>query len=170
MASGVAPRRAEARARLDAASDFVVSDGKVRFRQVFETVKDTETFSRAPDDVVDAARRLLAIDVARGLSAIVHDTITVTIGCSRVPLFAMVCGGRGRTLFSFKCVYSECRAFLDVRIVSNADVIKWVLMGVSHNHGFSSFPQGCRETRLPAKHWRGYARWFWRTVPAEKSA
>ena len=138
--SSVASRRADARARLDMESDFVVADGNVRFRQSFETIEDTETFSRAPDEVVEAARRLLTIDVARGLSAIVHDTIVVTIGCSRIPLFAMVCGGRGRTLFSFKCVYSECLAFLDVRTISNADVIKWVLMGVSHNHVFTTFP------------------------------
>ena len=68
MSSGVASRRADARARLDAESDFVVADGKVRFRQSFETVEDSETFSRAPDEVIEAARRLLTIDVARGLS------------------------------------------------------------------------------------------------------
>ena len=85
--SSVASRRADARARLDMESDFVVADGNVRFRQSFETIEDTETFSRAPDEVVEAARRLLTIDVARGLSAIVHDTIVVTIGCSRIPLY-----------------------------------------------------------------------------------
>lgn len=47
---------------------------------------------RAPDDVVDAGRRLPAVVAARWLSAIVHDTIVVEIGCSRVPLFSMVCG------------------------------------------------------------------------------
>ena len=115
MSSVVASRRADARSRLDAESDFVVADGKVRFRQSFETVEDSETFSRAPDEVINAAKRLLTTDVARGLSGIVHDTIVVEIGCSRVPLFAMVSGGRGRSLFSFKCMYSGCMAFLDVR-------------------------------------------------------
>ena len=43
-------------------------------------------------------------------------------------------------MFSFKCVYSGCMEFLDVRTIPNADIIKWVLMGVSHNHGFSTFP------------------------------
>ena len=52
----------------------------------------------------------------------------------------MVCGGRGRTLLSFKCVYSGCSAFVDVRTILHADVIKWVLMCVSHNHAFSAFP------------------------------
>ena len=92
MSSVVTSRRADARARLDMESDFVVEDGNVRFRQTFETIEDSETFSRAPDEVVEAARRLLAIDVARGLSSIVHDTIVVTIGCRRIPLFAMVSG------------------------------------------------------------------------------
>ena len=35
-------------------------------------------------------------------------------------------------------------AFLDVRTLHNADITKWVGMGVSHNHGFSTFP-----TRMP---------------------
>ena len=86
-------------------SDFVVADGKVRFSLSFETVEDAETFSIAPAEVFDAARRLLAIDIAHGVSAIIHDTIVAEIGSSRVPLFSMVSGGRGRTLFSFKCVY-----------------------------------------------------------------
>ena len=84
MTSAVALRRAEARARLDAASSFVVVDGQLRFRQSFETIEDAETFSQAPTEVIDAARRLLTIDVARGLSGIVHGTIVVEIGCSHV--------------------------------------------------------------------------------------
>ena len=84
MTSAVASRRSEALARLDAASNFVVVDGQLGFRQSFETIEDTETFSLAPTEVIDAARRLLTIDVAHGLSGIVHDTIVVEIGCSRV--------------------------------------------------------------------------------------
>ena len=57
-----------------------------------------------------------------------------------MPLFVMVCGGRGRTLLSFKCVYSGCSAFVDVRTILHADVIKCVLMCVPHNHAFSVFP------------------------------
>ena len=103
MSSVVTSRRADARARLDMESDFVVADGNVRFRQSFETIEDTETFSRAPDEVVEAARRLLTIDVARGLSAIVHDTIVVTIGCSRIPLF--VCSSfRALSAVSLTCL------------------------------------------------------------------
>ena len=85
MTSAFSSQRAQTRARLDSASDYVVTDGMVGFRQTFETIEDAETFPRAPDDVVDAGRRLLTIDVARGLSAIVNDTVVVEIGCSRVP-------------------------------------------------------------------------------------
>ena len=103
MSSVVSSRRADARARLDIESDFVVEDGNVRFRQSFETIEDTETFSRAPDEVVEAARRLLTIDVARCLSAIVHDTIVVTIGCSRIPLY--VCASfRALSAVSLTCL------------------------------------------------------------------
>ena len=47
MTSAVALRRAEAWARLNAASNFVVVDGQLRFRQSFETIEDAETFSQA---------------------------------------------------------------------------------------------------------------------------
>ena len=85
MSSVVPSRRADARARLDIESDFVVADGNVRFRQSFETVKDSETFSIAPAEVVEAARRLLAIDIARELSAIIHDTIGWMLDAAAFP-------------------------------------------------------------------------------------
>ena len=132
--------RADARSRLDSAPDFVVAGGKVDFRHTFEAVEDSESFCRAPEDVVDAARRLLTLDAADGVSAAVHDTVVVRIGANRVPVFAMVNGGRGRGLFSFKCVYPACAAFLDVRVLPHVDVVKWVLMGVSHSHDFAAFP------------------------------
>ena len=128
-------------ARLDSQSDFVVSTGGLGFRQTFETVEANETFCRAPQSIVDAGRRLLELDVANGIATLVHDTVVVTIGCNNVPLFAIVSGSRGHTLFSFKCVYEGCTAFMDVRILRNADVIKWIVMGISHNHGFSTFPR-----------------------------
>ena len=170
MSSVVASRRSQARSRLDAASDFVVVDGEITFRQSFETVEDVETFSFPPADVVDAARRLLTTDVARGLSAIVHDTIVLTIGCSRVPLFVMVCGRRGRTLFSFKRVYSGCVAFLDVRILPRADVIKWVLHGVSHNHVFSTFPTRIPRNTFTNETKEAIQKMVLENRPAEKSA
>ena len=98
MTRVLAARRAEARARLDSAPNVVVAGGEIGFGHAFEAVEDAETFCRAPEDVVDAARRLLALDAADGIAAAVHDTVVVQIGCNRVPIFAMVNGGRGRGL------------------------------------------------------------------------
>ena len=140
MTRVLAERRADARWRLDSEPDAVVSDGEVRFQHMFETVEDRETFYRAPADLVDAGRRLLTIDAADGVAAAVHNTVVARIGCNRIPIFAMVNGGRGRSLFTFKCVYQACPAFLDVRVLPCVDVVKWILTGVSHSHAFSSFP------------------------------
>ena len=134
-------RRRATIARLDAESGFIVSGATIGFRQSFETVEALETFCRAPESIVDAGRRLLGLDIGNGIATLVHDTVVVRIGCNNVPLFAIVSGSRGHTLFSFKCVYAGCAAFMDVRVLRHADVIKWIVMGVSHNHGFSAFPR-----------------------------
>ena len=139
-ATTLAQRRADAKARLDSESDFVVIGGSVCFRQSFQAVEADETFCNAPESIVDAGKRLLELDIGNGISSLVHDTVVVRIGCNNVPLFAMVGGGRGHTLFSFKCVYMGCTAFMDIRVLRHADVIKWIVMGVSHNHDFSTFP------------------------------
>ena len=136
----LAQRRADARAHLDSESDIVVIGGKVGFRQSFEAVEAHETFCRAPQSIVDAGRHLLELDLGNGISRLVHDTVVVKIGCNNIPLFSMVSGGRGHTLFSFKCVDNGCTAFMDVRVLRHADVIKWIVMGVSHSHDFSTFP------------------------------
>ena len=117
-------RRVETIARLDGQSDFLVADGVVGFRQSFEAVEAHETFCRAPQSIVDAGGRLLELDVANGGSSLVHNTVIVKIGCNNVPLFAIVSGSRGHTLFSFKCVYEGRTAFMDVRVLRNADDIK----------------------------------------------
>ena len=132
-------------------SIFVVAGGVVGFRQTFETVEASETFCRAPQNIVDAGRRLLELDVANGIATLVHNTVVVTIGCNNVPLFAIVRGSRGHTLFSFKCVYEGCTAFMDVRVLRHADVIKWIVMGISHNHGFSTFPSRVPRNTLGAE-------------------
>ena len=56
-------------------------------------------------------------------------------------MFSLVEGGRERTLFTFQCVYDMCSAFLEVRLFSGVYVVKWVMMGVSHSHDFTSFPK-----------------------------
>ena len=77
-------------------------------------------------------------------SGLVTAHVIVKIGSNTIPLFALVDGGRGRSLHTFRCVYTGCAAFMDIRVLPHADVIKWVVMGVSHNHHFGSFPR-----RLP---------------------
>ena len=126
---------------LDAAPDFVIDGGAIAFGKAFEVLEAPDTYARAPDDVIESARSLLEMDVVDTVAKMVHDTVTVRIGCCAVPVFALEDGGRGRTLFTFKCVYDNCPAFLDVRVFSAADRVKWVLMGVSHSHDFTFFPQ-----------------------------
>ena len=139
-ATTLAERRADAKACLDSESDFIVVGGKVCFRQSFKALEADETYCRAPERIVDAGKPLLELDIGNGISSLVHDTVVVGIGCNNIPLFAMVSGGRGHTLFSFKCVYTGCTAFMDIRVLRHADVIKWIIMGVSHSHDFSTFP------------------------------
>ena len=74
-----------------------------------------------------------------------HDTVTVKIGCNNVPDFSVARGGRSRTLCFFLCTYPCCSAFMDVRILPHAIIIKWVLMCTSHNHTFSTLPAESRE-------------------------
>ena len=68
-----AERRADVRWRLDSELDTVVSDGEVWFQHMFETFEDSETFYRAPADLVEAGRRLLTIDAAEGVSVKTSD-------------------------------------------------------------------------------------------------
>ena len=103
---------------LDAEPDFVVDGNSITFNKTFDVLETTDTYARAPDDVVKSARRILEMDVAETIPKIVHDTDTVRIGCCAVPVFALENGGRGRTLFTFKCVYENCPAFLDVQFFS----------------------------------------------------
>ena len=133
-------RRSLMKDSLDRLSDFVVEAGQIAFRHTFEMIEADETFCTTPPDIIDAARRLLEVNLDQSLAKIVHDNVTLKIGGNRVPLFAMVSGGRSRTLFSFRCVFPHCSAFLDVRTLPHANCVKWVIMGISHNHVFVTFP------------------------------
>ena len=44
-------------------------------------------------------------------------------------------------MFSFRCVFDRCSAFLDVRLFSGVHSVKWALMSLSHSHGFATFPR-----------------------------
>ena len=134
---------------LDSEPDFVIDKSSVTFNKVFDVLEDPDTYAQAPEEVIKSARRILEIDLVDTVPKLVHDTITVRIGCCVVPVFALENGGRGRTLFTFKCVYENCSAFLDVRVFSAANKVKWALMGVSHSHDFSFFPQRMPRCTFP---------------------
>ena len=74
----------------------------------------------------------------------VRDVVVFKIGCNVIPLFANASGGRGRSLYSLLCVYADCLAFIDIRMFRGNVNVKWLAMGVSHTHGFATFP-----TRMP---------------------
>ena len=98
------------------------------------------SFFVAPNGLIESCRRLLSLQLDDTVARIVHDNVTVQIGCNVVPVFALVNGGRDRTLFTFRCVYEDCSAFLDIRKFAGADKLKWVIVGISHCHDFSTFP------------------------------
>ena len=99
---------------LDSVPDFVIDKSSVTFNKVFDVLEDLDTYAQAPEEVIKSARRILEIDLVDTVPKLVHDTITVRIGCCVVPVFSLENGGRGRTLFTLKCVYENCSAFLDM--------------------------------------------------------
>ena len=111
----MASARKALRSELDALSDLVVDASAVAFRHELRSLRAPETFCEAPRDVIERTAALLGADIVDGVARTVHDTVTVAIGCNRVPLFALVEGGRARTLFTFRCVYDGCPAFMDIR-------------------------------------------------------
>ena len=65
---------------LDAAPDFVIDGGSIAFGKAFEVLEAPDTYARAPDDVIESARRLLEMDVVDTVAKMVHD------GCMKIPL------------------------------------------------------------------------------------
>ena len=87
-------QRKALRCELDALADIVVDASSVSFRHEIRTLRAPETFCETPRDVMARTESLLDADIADGVARTVHDTVTVAIGCNRVPLFALVEGGR----------------------------------------------------------------------------
>ena len=143
-------KRMQRRRNLDDMPDFSVEGTRIGFRQTFETLEATETYCRAPPEIVDAARSILTAERLDSIAKVVRDTVFFRVGCNNVPLFALVSGGRGRTLFEFRCVFTGCSSFLDIRFFSAVDVVKWVLMGTSHSHTFNVFPTRMPRSTFPA--------------------
>ena len=111
-------QRASTRKMLDALSDFAVDGSGLRLRREFVLLSCPEVFVRVPERIVGCMRRLLAMDSVGNVAQAVHDNVVFNIGSSRVPLFALESGGRDRTLFTFRCVYRRCLAFLEVGLFS----------------------------------------------------
>ena len=142
-------KRKQLRRRLDDLPDFHVEDARITFRQTFETVEAAETHCPAPPEIVDAERGILKTERVDSIANVVRATIFFHVGCNTVPLYALVSGGRGRKLFEFRCVFEGCSSFLDIRFFSGVDVIKWVLMCVSHSHTFTVFPPRMPRSTFP---------------------
>ena len=130
----MASERKALRFELDALSDIVVNASSVSFRHEIRTLRAHETFCETPRDVMERTASLLDADIIDGVARTVHDTVTVAIGCNRVPLFALVEGGRARTLFTFRCVYDGCPAFMDIRTFVGQWRVKWIIVCISHTH------------------------------------
>ena len=162
-------RRADARARLDGEPDIVVSDGKVGFRHVFETVEDSETFCYAPEDVVDAGRRLLTIDAADGISAAVHDTVVMRVGATAFrSLRRSTADAAGAS--SRSGVYPDCSAFLAFgfsNTSTSSSVSSWGSRTPTTSRRSLRVSLATRSAEKPG---RRSGAWFCRTTRAPKSA
>ena len=145
----MASARKALRCELDALADIVVDASSVSFRHEIRTLRAPETFCETPRDVMARTESLLDADITDGVARTVHDTVTVAIGCNRVPLFAVVEGGRARTLFTFRCVYDGCPAFMDIRTFVAQWGVKWIIVCVSHAHSFDVFPARMPRSTFP---------------------
>ena len=126
---------------LDGLSDCVTDGKTVDFRKEFGVIESDETYCMVPNKVVERAKMLLTETLVDSVAQSVHDRIFIELGCNHVPLFALVTGDRDRTLFKFRCVFDLSSGFLEVRLFSGVYSIKWMMMGLSHSHDFSSFPR-----------------------------
>ena len=134
-------RRRQMRNFLDQMPDYIINGKNVSLRKEFHTVHAEETFCETPSVVVERAKTLLDDTLVETVARTVHERVFFEIGCCHIPLFSLVMGGRERSLFTFRCVFDKCSAFLDVRLFSAINAVKWVVMGVSHSHNFSTFPR-----------------------------
>ena len=137
------------RLRLDDEPDFVATESGITFHQTFETVETTETYVRAPPDVIEAARRLLTTDKIDSITKMVRESLFFTVGCNRIPLYANVDGGRGRTLIEFQCVFQGCSGFV---FLLCSQLRKWNDKGMFHSQSFHHPSNSLEEA--PSKRFR----------------
>ena len=134
---------------LDAAPDFAVEGSHVVFFGHVVTVETNDSFSNSPHDIVLSLSELVSRPIDSTVAATVKQCVNFKICSNVVPVFSLVSGGTGRTLFTFKCVFQSCRAFLDIRTSASGERVKWAVMGVSHSHGFAAFPSRMPATQSP---------------------
>ena len=75
-------RRMLARQTLDALPDFSIGASGVSFKQSFVQIESTETFFVAPKALIDACRGIITLDINTTVAGVVHDNVTVQIGCN----------------------------------------------------------------------------------------
>ena len=91
-------KRIKTRIALNALPDFSANKFGIEFRQSFVTLKANETFFLAPEHLVESCRRLLTLELDVTVARLVHDNVTVRIVCNVVAPFALVSGGRDRSI------------------------------------------------------------------------
>ena len=134
---------------LDENPNFVVDNCLITRVHHFVTLKTADSFLNAPDNIIQSAVELVTSHVDTTVAATVRESLNFKIGSCIIPLFALVSGGSGRSLFTFKCVFESCPAFVDIRTLDFAGQIKWLVMGISHSHDFSHFPLRVPRNTIP---------------------
>ena len=84
-ADDITKTRRMIRRSLDDESDFIVCDSEVTFRQTFETIELAETFSRAPPEIIEAARKILTTERIDSLPKTVRESVRFSVGCNEIP-------------------------------------------------------------------------------------
>ena len=155
-------RRMLARQTLDALPDFSVGASGVSFNQSLMEIESDETFFAAPKTLVDACRSILTLDINTTVDRVVHDSVTVQIRCDHVPPFALVNGGRDRTI-SPPMRLRRLTCFSGYQKICLRRKLKRVIVGVAHSHDFSSFQSRSQQIRFTRRQLSSSVLWVHKT-------
>ena len=117
-------KRRVLRNMLDGFPNFEIDNGVVTHIRHFATLETADSFLNAPDDIIQSAIALVSRRIDTTVAATVRESLNFKIGSCVIPVFALVSGGTGRSLFTFKCVFESCPAFLDIRTLDFCEQIK----------------------------------------------
>ena len=109
---------------LDGFPNFEIDNGVVTHIRHFATLENADSFLNAPDDIIQSAIALVSRRIDTTVAATVRESLNFKIGSCVIPVFALVSGGTGRSLFTFKCVFESCPAFLDIRTLDFCEQIQ----------------------------------------------